>query len=101
MAEQQPSAVAQQEPEISNSVDATAEPQVPTGLENGVPDAGGYAHMGMPEPLPTTTLDGRTIQIRPCKYFPNCAKMDDQEHNTMYSHTSVVKKPPPVCSLRN
>lgn len=38
--------------------------------------------------------DGRPIQVRPCKYYPNCAKMDDPEHNAMYSHNSVVKKPP-------
>lgn len=41
-----------------------------------------------------TTADGRTIQVRPCKYYPNCAKMDDAEHNTMYSHNAVVKRPP-------
>jgi hypothetical protein len=49
-------------------------------------------------PIPGTLPDGRHVQVRPCKYYPNCAKMDDPEHNAMYSHNSVVKKPL-VCYL--
>lgn len=38
--------------------------------------------------------DGRPLRIVPCKYFPNCTKMEDPEHNAFYSHTTVVKRQP-------
>jgi hypothetical protein len=52
------------------------------------------AAMGGPLNVPRTGPDGRPFQVRPCKYYPNCAKMDDPQHNAMYSHNTVVKKPP-------
>lgn len=100
MAEQQ-TAPQQQEPEVP-AAEVVAPTESPTQTtENGVhdPALAAYTSGIAPVegvPMTTTTIDGRTVQVRPCKYFPNCAKMDDPEHNAMYSHTAVVKRPPPV-----
>ncbi len=37
---------------------------------------------------------GDMLKTRPCKYYPNCAKMDDPVHIDQYTHNSVVKRPP-------